>query len=158
MTCVVALVTPGGCYIGGDSISVADDIYTLAATPKVRQIKDILIGFSGSWKAGLQAFRALERNPDIHKFCQTFTTTETGWSLLAIQDRRIYEISEDLAPIEILPGDEVTYGAIGSGTATALGSLYSDSLDARSVRNALEAAEAHVVNVRRPFVIIELSD
>ena len=158
MTCVVALVTPGGSYIGADSISVADDVYTLAATPKVKRIGNLLVGFSGSWKAGLSAFRAFERYPDVNKFCQSFITNETGWNLLVIQDRKIYEIAEDLAPVEILPGEEVTYGAIGSGVSTALGSLYSDSLDARSVINALEAAEAHVVNVRRPFVIIELTE
>ena len=124
MTVVVALTTQSGSYMGADSISVDDDgLYTISNTPKVKQIGDLLVGFAGSWRGGYLAMKSLERlaNPSVEQFVNQYPNDEKGWSLLVIEKGKIYEIDDDKSVTEIKGDKDGAYGAIGSGTAVALG-------------------------------------
>ena len=160
MTVVVALTTQSGSYMGADSISVDDDgLYTISNTPKVKQIGDLLVGFAGSWRGGYLATKSLERlaNPSVEQFVNQYPNDEKGWSLLVIEKGKIYEIDDDKSVTEIKGDKDGAYGAIGSGTAVALGALYTDHIDRASIVNALKATQAHFSNVREPFTMIEIS-
>jgi len=159
MTCVVALVTQGGSYIGSDSITVEESgLYGLALSPKVARFKNTLVGFAGSWKVGQEAFRLLSTmaNPLPELFIKRFKTEYNNWAILMVSEGRVYEVNEDMAIVEVRPSKEGTYASIGTGAAVALGSLYTDHIDKSSVMTALRAAEAHVASVRRPFTVLEI--
>jgi ATP-dependent protease HslVU (ClpYQ) peptidase subunit len=159
MTVVVALATESGSYMGADSISVDDDgLYASVATLKVRQIGDLLVGFAGNWRAGYLAFKSLERmaNPSVEQFVNQFPSDTKEWSLLFIENGKVYEVDDEKSITEARADKDGAYAAIGSGTAVALGALYTDHIDKKSVLNALMATEAHFTGVRSPFTVLEL--
>ena len=135
-----------------------DGLYSISASPKARNIRGVLIGFSGSWRVGQQAFHAIAklRSVSPEAFVGTFKPDEGDWELLWIQDGRLYEIGNDLSIVEQKNVKESAYCAIGSGAAVALGSLSTDHANKKSVLNALRAAESHIVTVRRPFSVLEI--
>ena len=158
MTCVVGLVTETASFLGADSISVGDDgLYTISATPKVKNIRGVLVGFAGSWRVGQQAFRTIAkmRAISLETFANTFKTDENDWSLLWIQNGKLYEIGADMSYIEQKVVKSSAYCSIGTGASVALGALAVDNTGKKSVLNALRAAESHIITVRRPFVVIE---
>ena len=157
VTCLVGLITVGGCYMGADSISTDGGTYVLSATPKVQQFGDVLVGFCGSWRVGQDAFKMFGRmqRPSVHKFAESFKTKEEEWTILVIENERLYEVGEDLSVVEVMSDGEYAYTAVGTGGDVALGSLFADHIDVSSVTTALSAAEAHCVNVHGPFVVIE---
>ena len=157
MTVCVALVTPASCYMGADSAVISGDLYSISETPKVANIKGTLIGFAGSWKAGAQAFKKLQRMPQINieLFAREFITDEKDWELLIVHERRVWHVGDNNQIVEIRSRDHCTYGSIGIGQSVALGALYVDHIDHASVLTALRAAEAHTVGIKRPFTIVE---
>jgi ATP-dependent protease HslVU (ClpYQ) peptidase subunit len=93
--------------------------------------------------------------PSVTRFVDTFKTTEEDWTLLVIEDERLYEVGSDLSVVEVMARGDCSYTAIGAGGDVALGSLFADHIDKESVTTALAAAEAHCVNVRSPFLVLE---
>ena len=163
VTVVAGLITPDGCWIGADSLSSTDDgLASLSATPKVARFGNLLIGFSGSWKAGQLFFAVAGKahNPTLEQLLESVKLPDDvkdEWELLAIERGHLYEINSDRGMIEARKdSDGYCYGAVGSGAAPALGSLFTDHEDEGSLYQALEASAMHTTNVRSPFLIIGL--
>jgi len=157
MTCIVAVVTPQGAWIGADSLSSSDEgLASISATPKVSKFGDLLVGFAGNWRQGQRVFEVLSRtiDPTIETIIKSFKPEGEELELLVVQDRRIFEVQADLGIIESKKVKGFAYGAVGSGAATALGALYLDHEDEGSIGRALEATEEHNTKVRKPFIII----
>jgi len=161
MTVVAGLVTPDGCWIGGDSLSSTEDgLASLTATPKVGRFGNLLLGYAGSFKIGQMYFKLAGKahNPTLEQLLESVKLPDDlkdDWELLAIENGRLYEISSNSGAIEARRDSEgYCYGAIGSGAAPALGSLYTDHEDEGSLYQALEAAAMHTTNVRSPFLVI----
>jgi len=161
VTVVAGLVTPDGCWIGGDSLSSTEDgLASLTATPKVGRFGNLLLGYAGSFKIGQMYFKLAGKahNPTLEQLLESVKLPDDlkdDWELLAIENGRLYEISSNSGAIEARRDSEgYCYGAIGSGAAPALGSLYTDHEDEGSLYQALEAAAMHTTNVRSPFLVI----
>ena len=99
-------------------------------------------------------------NPTLEQLLESVKMPDDlkdDWELLAIEGGRLYEISSNSGAIEARrDSDGYCYGAIGSGAAPALGSLYTDHEDEGSLYQALEASAMHTTNVRSPFLVISL--
>ena len=158
MTVVAALVTPEGSWLGGDSLASDGDVASLTATPKVGKFGNLLIGFAGSFAVGQLFFKAAAKyqTPTMEVLMNSVQTEEKDWSLLFVENGRIFEVGDDLSIIEAIKIKGISYGAIGSGAQPALGALSVSSEDEGSLMRALEAAEAHTTNVRKPFRIVSL--
>jgi len=163
MTVVCGLVTPDGSWIGADSLSSTDDgLASLTATPKVGRFGNLLLGYSGSFKIGQMYFKVAARshNPTLEQLLESVKLPDDlkdDWELLAIEGGHLYEISSNSGALEARKdSDGYCYGAIGSGAAPALGSLFTDHEDESSLYQALEASAMHTTNVRAPFLIIGL--
>ena len=156
MTCVVGLVTPEGAWMGSDSITASDDLYSLAATPKVFRHDDMLIGFSGSWRVGsdLRAMLKEVHRPGIKGLDEVFETRDKDSEVLVLHARSLYIMDGGHEFVRVRSSKGYAYAAIGQ-EAIALGSLYADHHGRDSVLTALKASEAHSPFVRRPFKILE---
>jgi len=158
MTVVAAIVTPDGCWMGSDSLAADEDISTTTASPKCGKFGNLLIGFSGNWKAGQIMFDMARKanQPTMTQLLENYQTDLKEWNFLFVENGRIYEVDEDLATIEMRSENGYAYGAIGSGATAALGALYVTHDDEGSLMMALEASAAFTTNVRGPFRIATL--
>ena len=163
MTVVAGLVTPEGAWIGADSLSSTDDgLASLIATPKVGRFGNLLLGYSGSFRVGAMYFKVAGRshNPTLEQLLESVKLPDDlkdDWELLAIEHGHLYEITSNSGPLEARKDhDGIAYGAIGSGAAPALGSLFTDHEDEGSLYQALEASAMHTTNVRSPFLVLSL--
>jgi len=163
VTVVAGLVTPDGCWMGADSLSSNEDgLASLTSTPKVGRFGNLLLGYSGSFKVGAMYFKVASKahNPTLEQLLESVKMPDDlkdDWELLAIEGGRLYEISSNSGAIEARrDSDGYCYGAIGSGAAPALGSLYTDHEDEGSLYQALEASAMHTTNVRSPFLVLSL--
>jgi hypothetical protein len=162
MTVIAGLITkPGWGYMAAD-IGVSDgDLYSLMAEPKVVNFYDeAVVGYAGNIAQGRAAFRFLwdTTGPSkLAKFERHWNKdTYSDCSFLFLEQGRLYEISEG-SVIELKPSPTgATYGAIGTGAAVALGSLYADHIDMNSCLNAVKAAIAHVPGVYGPPVLTQV--
>ena len=159
MTCIAAVVKNGKMYVGSDSCAVGDGLIVASSTPKMKQYKDTIVGFAGSWSIGRRVSRELIGGAEIEYVVDNLETDEDDWSLIIVRAGRIYDASGgDRSLVEIRPDpDGVTYHAIGTGQAVALGALYSDhNRNAQSVENALNAAAKFTIDVRGPFEFLTM--
>ena len=163
MTVVAGLVTPDGAWMGADSLSSTDDgLASLIATPKVGRFGNLLLGYSGSFKVGAMYFKVAKsaHNPTLEQLLESVKLPDDlkdDWELLAIEHGHLYEITSNSGALEARKDhDGIAYGAIGSGAAPALGSLFTDHEDEGSLYQALEASAMHTTNVRSPFLVLSL--
>lgn len=163
MTVVAALINAHGFGYMGADVGVSDgDLYSLMADPKLVNLYDeCLVGYAGSIAQGRAALRFLWDTAGPSKVYQF----ERHWSkdaypdcaFLFVEQGRIYEVNEG-SVIEIRPTEDgSTYGAIGTGAGVALGSLYADHIDLRSVVTAVNAAIAHVPGVYGPPIVHQIA-
>ena len=163
MTVVAGLITPDGAWMGADSLSSTDDgLASLIATPKVGRFGNLLLGYSGSFKVGAMYFKVAKNahNPTLEQLLESVKLPDDlkdDWELLAIEHGHLYEITSNSGALESRKDhDGIAYGAIGSGAAPALGSLFTDHEDEGSLYQALEASAMHTTNVRSPFLVLSL--
>jgi 20S proteasome alpha/beta subunit len=161
MTVVAALVSRQGAWMGADSLASDDDVCSTTATPKIARFGDLLLGYAGSFRVGQQFFKVAQKAhmPSLEQLLESIQPADNDFSLLAIEHGRIYEVMPDLAVIEAKKEDGVSYGAIGTGQAAALGALYieaDETSDESSLMRCLEASAEHTTNVRKPFTILGL--
>ena len=144
--------------MGSDSLAADEDISTTTATPKCGQFGNLLIGFSGNWKAGQIMFDMARKanQPTMAQLLENYQTELKDWNFLFVENGKIYEVDEDLAAIEMMSEDGQAYGAIGSGATAALGALFVDHEDESSLMRALEASAEFTTTVRAPFRIVNL--
>ena len=99
-------------------------------------------------------------NPTLEQLLESVKLPDDlkdDWELLAIEHGHLYEITSNSGALEARKDhDGIAYGAIGSGAAPALGSLFTDHEDEGSLYQALEAAAMHTTNVRSPFLVLSL--
>ena len=158
MTVCAALITPEGCWMGADSLAADEDLGNITATPKCGVFGDLLIGFSGNWKAGQTMFDMARKanQPTMAQLLENYQTDLKDWNFLFVEDGKIYEVDEDLAVLEMTSEDGYSFGAIGSGAQPALGALFVSHDDEGGLMRALEAAAQFTTNVRAPFRIVAL--
>lgn len=172
MTCIVALETPAGVWMGGDRMG--SDGYTGAPVeaPKVFRNGPLLIGYTTSFRMGqvlqyglqvpvdslswdVDRWVSVDLVPAIRSAFETHGWDRVkegrahgGYFLVAVAGR-CYGIQSDYSALRTTSGEYAT----GSGEYLALGSLHAtrgqDPKD--RVRRSLEAAAEHVVSVAGPF-------
>jgi ATP-dependent protease HslVU (ClpYQ) peptidase subunit len=173
VTCIVALETGRGVWMGSDR--AGSDGYTIGAvcSPKTFHNGPLLIGYTSSFRMGQLLQYALQ--PPLHSLgwdIDRWVATDLmralrtayadhGWDalhhnvaeggnfLLALRGR-CYEIQSDYSFLRSPTGEY----AIGSGCYHALGSLHATRDWAKPkarVLAALEAAAEHVATVAGPF-------
>lgn len=158
MTVVAALLTPKGAWMGCDTLSSNDDTCTTMATAKVGKFGDKLLGFAGSWE-GARILEIAKRYPDLPLTDILFKAgrfEDDDLMLLCIERSKLFLILSARTVIEQAKKDGIAYGAIGSGDAVALGSLYAYGVNRDGMVVALKAAAFHTPHVRAPFKIIAL--
>ncbi len=179
MTCIVGLVDGDGTiYMGGDSAGVGGYALTVVKAPKVFRNCAYLIGFTASFRMG-QLLEYAFSPPTFDGYClERFMVTtfvdalrdcfkqggyaqknnevESGGTFLIGCYGRLFTIHSDYQVTEALCG----YDAVGSGCDLALGALHATRdlhlPPARRIERALEAAQAHNIGVRGPFIVEEL--
>jgi ATP-dependent protease HslVU (ClpYQ) peptidase subunit len=159
VTVVAALVTLDGAWMGADSLASDGDLCSTTATPKVGRFGNILMGYAGSFHIGQKFWKvaAKAHQPTMEQVLESVKTDEKDWSLLFVENGRIFEVSDDYSVIEARKSsDGSIYGSIGSGAAVALGSLYTSNEDESALMRALEASQEHCTAVRGPFLIVSL--
>ena len=158
MTIVAALSTPGGMWIGADSLASNTEIRVESATPKVYRCQNFLFGYAGSYRLGRSLLELTRADPDmtVKDLAGARSLPGRDWEALLVDRTGIYELVPGGGLIKVKAKNGYAYDAIGSGTGPALGSLYSwhDGRDA--LVSALHAAESHTNRVRRPFKIVSL--
>lgn len=158
MTVVAALVTRDGCWMGADSLASDNDLRADSSAPKVFAYPNFLMGFAGSY-GPVQAFaQELRRDPGltVRRVARDFAPPGRDCFLLFADPQGVYEFTPDGGLIKMKPRRGVSYGAVGTGTGPALGSLFSWHDGRESLLSALAAAEAHTNRVRRPFRVVSL--
>lgn len=176
MTCIVAIETQDGVWMGSDRLASGHTVGTVYDAAKVFRRDDVLVGSCGSvrlkqllrysvdipveeltwdmdrWMTHHLA-AAIRSAFSAHGFdySQHGVSGYGGEFLFAIRGR-CYEVQSDYSWIRSATGEY----AVGSGAEVALGSLHSTRMWADPedrVRAALEAAAEHVVSVAGPFDI-----
>lgn len=175
MTCIIGMVSKGKVHMGADSLASNNFTKTVMKESKVFENGEFLIGCCGSirmmnlmkWKFSPPT---VKDGDDLHKFMCTefvsklreclkengFGITTNDWKggyfLVGIKGR-LFQVQSDFLVIE---SDCI---AIGSGEYHALGCLYglagTDLSPKKSILKALEAAEAFVTSVQRPFIVMK---
>ncbi len=178
MTAIGGLVRGEKVYIGGDSAGVQSYQITVRRDEKVFLNGDILVGCCGSFRMRdllrhkfIAPARSIREDLDVYmrttfvdavmrcfqegKFAEMDKEVQRGGSFLVGIEGRLYHIEDDFQIGEALAG----YDAIGNADDVVLGSLFTtqrlDLPPQRCLELALEAAESHTTDVRRPFHIIE---
>lgn len=144
--------------MGADSLAGDGDIGAITASPKCGKFGNLLIGFSGNWKAGQTMFDMASKAhmPTMKQLLDNFQTEVKEWNFLFVENGKIYEVDEELAVLEMTNEDGYSFGAVGSGAQPALGALYVSHEDEGSLMRALEASAEFTTNVRGPFRIVGL--
>ena len=182
MTCIVGYKEKGCTWIGCDSFGSTDFFGTFYKNKKVFKINgtEFIIGYTSSFRMGQLLQYAdglfdeisLLKNEIDERYLVTsfipkvkelfmdnnFGTEELGGCFLIGLKDKLYIVQDDFS---ILEGSDL-YNSVGSGAFHALGSLYTTKdmgLDVKEkIRLALESAEYHQINVRRPFYIMNTKD
>ena len=177
MTCIVGLAYKGKVIIGGDSCGTSDYNLVIRADEKVFKNGNTILGFCQSFRFG-QILRysfefplksepcsdmqylvkdvipALRERLKSEGFSKVSDNQEEGGHCLLGFNKNLYCIESDFQ----VGQPSCRYHAIGSGAAYALGSMHSTRNSKLSPKNrilkALEAASAHNMAVRPPFVVL----
>ena len=175
MTVIVALKENGVVYMGGDSAGTSEHRISVRKDAKVKKIGNILIGFSGSFRAGQiisrdfkcptrgkkQSLQAFMSTTFINSFLDSLADNDyipphdnTGVDILIAIEGKIFSILSDCQIEEVYSH----YNAIGSGADSALGALYATNKlgipPITRVKLCLSASAQFCNQVRRPFHII----
>ncbi len=158
MTIVAALMTPEGVWMGADSLATDADLRISSTSPKVAKFANFLLGFAGQYGPGQAFLKAAKENPKytIQSLVRNVKVSSTDWTLLCADKSGVYEIDGGRGILRMKKREGCAYGAIGSGTAVALGSLYAWHDSEEALRTALKAAAEHTNRVRAPFRIVSL--
>lgn len=180
MTVIVGVKDKDRVLIGGDSAGV-DDWYGLVirSDPKVVQVRNMLIGFTSSFRMGQLLAHSLpglvqpEKDEDVFGwmvgtfidavrntlksggFAHRENEVERGGSFLVAFRGRLFEIGPDYQVGENADG----VAAVGCGYMIALGALHASRAvedPEQRVRMALEAAEHFSAVVRGPFRVMSI--
>jgi len=174
MTIIVAISNGKTVMMGADAAAVGESDMLVRTDPKIYRVGDFLIGFSHSFRVGQLVGNKFIPPPPNHKhtdykyMCTRFVDElaalfrandvahgEDGegfdGELLVGYNGKIYYIGSDLHVGTSL----FDFNAIGSGSQTALGSLYSTrgTKTANRIYRALKAAEEFNPGIRGPFLI-----
>ena len=156
MTVIVGIRDNGKVYMGSDRSASDGDTILQMTTPKIFRVGNFLIGYSGSQGLGVMSkhLRCWNTEPeDIERFLRVDFVKEfkglreeiggsdddhASW--LIAYNTYLYEV--DTESFSVFPFD---YTAIGSGSAVALGSLYStpEQSPMHRVHKAVNAAIEH---------------
>lgn len=176
MTCIVALETQRGVWMGHDQLG--SDGFTGAPieAPKVFTNGPLLIGMCGSFRMGqllqyglhppeeslswdVDRWVAMDLVPAIREAFEAGgwdrinNGRAKGGSFLVVVRGRCYEVQDDYSFMRMPSGEY----AVGSGTYHALGSLHTTRDWAKPKERivaALEAAAEYVMSVAPPFAIV----
>lgn len=177
MTAIVGLLHDGKILMGGDSAGSNGYMVEIRSDPKVFVNAGFAMGYTGSFRAG-QLLQYVFSPPDkiasednmtymikrfvpevkgvfsAHGIQKTVHEICSGEQFLVGHEGDLYNIGEDYQVARCVN----KYAAVGSGEATALGSLHTTEgtgMDpAERVTKALEAAAFHIVSVSGPFHIV----
>lgn len=157
MTLVAGFISPSDWgYICSDSAAVSDDLYSVARNAKVARFNKTLVGFAGSFREGKKAFEQIERvssGSTVAQFERTWRKENfTETQFLFLEGKRIYEVGTDGAVIELAD----RYGAIGTGTAVALGALGRQAITKQCLIEAMTVVSHHVPEIRGPWQLEEV--
>ena len=181
MTCIVAVRSSKGLYIGGDSAATAGTMSQRTLRPKVFQNGAYLMGYTSSFRMGqvlehvfqppepsggdLYAQMVAEFVPAVRAclkdagFSKIENNEETGGQFLVATGGRIFEVEIDFSVLEM----SEPFAAVGCGTEVALGALHvfekADRLDGyprEAIRAALGASARFSGAVRPPFHVLAL--
>lgn len=187
MTCIVGLIckipTMDGprkrIWMGSDSMGSNGRCSLTIKNPKIFYIKDMLIGYTTSFRMGqlieckLKLPKATKEEKDnpykymigsfsdaVRKvlkdngFSNINNNVETGGTFLVGYKGRLFEVQNDFSILELTTG----YASVGCGQNYSLGSMYS-SFEANKIQPrevvhvALQAAAEHCSLVKGPFHI-----
>lgn len=162
MTCVVAVIEDGVATFACDSLLSDDDgSASITNRPKLELVGSALVAWSGSLGHAQHAM-AFVRGFDLsseslldgsfvaglREHCSKFDKDFSASLLIAV-DGALFEVDSGFGVTE----PACKFGALGSGSAVALGALH--ALDSSPVvmrlHRALEASEAMTTGVRRPW-------
>lgn len=175
MTCVIAIKQGGHVYMGADS--AGSDLYTIRTRidPKIHKVGAFMFGFTTSFRMGqllAHAFIAPDRDPriSVEKFMSTSfidavrtclknggwasktNENESGGTFLVAYEGRVFCVYGDYQVAE----SALPYEAVGCGTDTAMGSLFTTQdgplTPSERITKALEAAATFSCGVRAPFL------
>jgi len=172
VTCIAAVETDNGVWMGGDSAATEGDGLLTVTTSKVFRLPGYVIGYTESFRLG-QLIRYRLRPPEqrcddplehlatgfVDELRKLITKggvkgdgpDELDGSLLVAYRGRLYSIESDLAVLAATH----PYQAIGCGADLAIGSLASTSgRPDQRIRLALATAARHSTGVAPPFTII----
>lgn len=177
MTCIIGLIDRGTVYMGGDSAGSNGWNMMTMANPKVFVNKEMIIGYTGSFRMGqlLQYSLRLpeqKESSDMEYLVGAFTNCvrdlyrnsgllvkvnekEEGGTFLVGYKGNLYRIESDFSIIQVAHN----YTACGSGQDFALGAMYatSDMQDpVRRIEIALNSASEFSCSVRGPYTILSL--
>lgn len=179
MTVIVGLVDNGTVYLGADSSGSNEVHIASRVDPKVFRTGEYVIGYTSSFRMGqlikyslklpeppavgdLMAFMATDFINSIRTclkgggWTEVEKNREAGGNFLVGVTGRLFEIESDFQVNEELQ----QYGACGSGSQLALGSLHTSlnrGFGPRSrLQLALDAAEFFSPKVRGPFHYVTL--
>lgn len=177
MTCIVGVEHKGFVYMGGDRCGSNSSLKVTVDRSKVFLNKDVLIGFTDSFRFGdiLQFHYVPAKRPkkfsdeeyvylimieqirDLLKdkgYATVADNAESGGNCLIGYRGKLYELQDDFSLNRTMNG----FNAVGSGADIALGSLYTTGLEGwepeKRIITALEAAEEFCPGVRRPFDVV----
>jgi hypothetical protein len=177
MTCIVGLIREGTVLMGADSGCLSGWSLIEAAEPKLFRLGEMLIGDSGSVRAG-QILRYFVKpasivGEDLHgylvrelsepfrramKDCGIETPAKDGQSwgeaLIALRGR-LFRMESDFA---ITSAANSAYMAVGGASDIALGAMFSSQggEPRERIDQALRAAAHHHAPIRCPFIFEEL--
>jgi len=185
MTVIVGLEHDGKVWIGGDSAGVAGYDLTVRADEKVFINRNMIFGFTSSFRMGQllrYAFTASPQNVDQlddQYMATTFVNdvrrclkdggyakkkdeTEIGGQFLVGYKGLLYKIDADYQVARSAASaitDGRVFSAVGCGAQVALGAMAAmqNSVGPHNqLSMALHAAEAYSAGVRKPFTILSL--
>jgi len=176
MTCIVGIEHKGTVWMGGDSAGTNGRMnQTIRADKKVFVIKDILIGFCGSFRVGQLLRHKLEIPTHVQgisdakflvgdfidsvKKCLADGSQELPkdfeGSFLVGYRGKLYHVQADFQ----VGMPEAGFDACGSGADLALGAMMASKKvwsPKKRIQAALEAAALGNAAVRPPFTILQL--
>lgn len=187
MTCIVAIKHEGAVYIGSDAGAVDPSNYSMHVQDDPKSFKlsgevEMIIGYSGSWRAGQLIRYSLtlpEHSPKKTDMAYIVTDVvdalmellrsnntlkkenekeETDADIVIGYRGEIYVVDGNFAVMKPMNG----YVAIGSGGDIALGALYASGLTQKKMspkerlKLALEASATFTAGIMPPFNFVEL--
>lgn len=151
-------MTPKGVWMGADSLASSDDQRVASTTPKVYRFRNFLLGFSGSYGTGQLLRQILREEPEmtLRELVNKYEAPGSDWEVLLADERGVYEYQPHGGLVKMRSRQGASYGAIGSGSSVALGSLYSWHDGREALLSSLKAAAEHTNRVRGPFKIVTI--